>query len=55
MPSSYKLHRDCCFIDVANDSLEVNLLDTRRLVNAQGKDLAMLQNVLIENELARTK
>ena len=55
MPSSYKLHRDCCFIDVANDSLEVNLLDTRRLVNAQGKALAMLQNVLVENEFARTK
>ena len=55
MPSSYKLHRDCCFIDVANDSLEVNLFDTRRLVNSQGKALAILQNILIENDFDRTQ
>ena len=33
----------------------VNLFDTRRLVNSQGKALAILQNILIENDFDRTQ
>ena len=51
----YKLHRDGRFIDVANDPLEVNPIDTGKLDNAQRKILAMLQKVLAEKKGTRTR
>ena len=50
----YKLHRDDRLIDVANDPLEVNPLDTGKLNAATRKTFAMLQKVLAEKKGTRT-
>ena len=51
----YKLHRDDRLIDVANDPLEVNPLDTGKLNAATRKTFAMLQKVLAEKKGTRTR
>ena len=53
-PQRYKLHRDDRLIDVANDPLEVNPLDTGKLNAATRKTFAMLQKVLAEKKGTRT-